>query len=58
MIDDDHDILLLVQILLNRHGFLVEQTLYGSEVFKKIKEFDPGLILLDVTLIDGNGIKL
>ena len=29
VIDDDPDILLLVHILLNRHGFLVEQTLYG-----------------------------
>ena len=55
VIDDNPEALLLVQILLDRHGFLVETVTHASLLEKKIKQFDPGLVIIDVNLQDGDG---
>ena len=55
VVDDDEDVLLLIRILLDRHGFLVELLSSSTFIQKKIREFEPGLIILDVNLQDGDG---
>jgi DNA-binding response OmpR family regulator len=55
VVDDNPETLLLVQILLDRHGFLVESVTHASLLEKKIKQFDPGLLIIDVNLQDGDG---
>jgi DNA-binding response OmpR family regulator len=55
VVDDNPETLLLVQILLDRYGFLVESVTHASLLEKKIKQFDPGLLIIDVNLQDGDG---
>lgn len=55
VLDDNFETLLLVRVLLSRYGYLVESVTYASELEKKIKQFDPGLLIIDVNLEDGDG---
>ncbi|GAC1386674.1 MAG: hypothetical protein NVSMB45_16350 [Ginsengibacter sp.] len=55
VVDDDEDILLVVKILLERYGFLVEAVSKGGTIDENIKKFEPGLILLDINLPDVDG---
>ena len=58
-VDDDVDILEMLKILLNMFGYDVQATLRGQEVFDRITQVRPDLILMDVTLsgIDGRDIS-
>jgi DNA-binding response OmpR family regulator len=53
IVEDDKDILDAIQIILERENFVVATTTKGEETYRKIKSFDPDLIVLDV-LISGN----
>lgn len=55
VLDDNSEVLLLIEILLDRYGFLVETVTHASLLEKKIKQFDPGLLIIDVNLVDGDG---
>jgi DNA-binding response OmpR family regulator len=58
VVDDDRDILEVIQIILEDQGYDVHITPDGNIVERKIKEFSPDLILLDIWLagIDGQDI--
>ena len=58
VVDDDMDILFVIRVLLERHGFLVEQENHGERVISKVKKFEPGLILLDINLPGINGDEI
>ncbi len=58
VIDDDPDILLAVQLVLESGGYASETTVNGDETFKKITNYKPDLILLDVLLSGHDGRKL
>ena len=55
VIDDDTDLLDVTSALLTRKGFEVETNTNWEDALRKIKTFEPQLILLDVFLngIDG-----
>ncbi len=55
VVDDDTFILDALQELLNYSGYDVDTTPKGDEVFSKIEEYHPDLILLDIMLSGRDG---
>jgi DNA-binding response OmpR family regulator len=55
IIDDDPDVRTLMDALMKKHGYEVDTASRGEEVFTKIKEFNPAVILLDVLLNGADG---
>jgi len=55
VVDDDDDILEIVTLLLSERGYEVRMLNHGKTIFDNIREFQPGLILMDVMLGDMDG---
>jgi DNA-binding response OmpR family regulator len=55
IIDDDPDALLLLQRILNKHGFAVDTAMHENEVYTQVAAQLPDLILLDVLLSGADG---
>jgi len=55
VIDDDPDIRTVLDILLKKQGHLVETASREDEVFNKVSQFQPDIILLDVLLSGADG---
>jgi DNA-binding response OmpR family regulator len=55
VLDDDPDILSLVETILNMNDFNVKGILKWEEIFSKLSEFKPDLVLLDVMLNGADG---
>jgi DNA-binding response OmpR family regulator len=53
VVDDNRDILQVVKIILENHGFEVLTTLKGEDTFSNTETFNPQLILMDVFLSSG-----
>ena len=58
LIDDDNLVCISLKKVLVKFGYDVEICMKGDEVFDKIKEFDPDIILLDIYLTTHNGLEL
>lgn len=58
MVDDDKKILTLVKTYLEREGFRVVTAGDGREALEAFREFQPGLIVLDVMLPELDGLAL
>ena len=58
VLDDNSETLFLVRVLLSRYGYLVESATHSSKLEKKIIQFDPGLLIIDVNLEDGDGREI
>jgi two-component system response regulator AtoC len=58
LIDDDNLVCVSLKKVLVKFGFDVEICMKGDEVFDKIKEYDPDIILLDIYLTTHNGLDL
>lgn len=58
LIDDDNLVCVSLKKVLVKFGYDVEICMKGDEVFDKIKEFDPDIILLDIYLTTHNGLEL
>ncbi len=58
VIDDNKDILELVTLIFERHGFEIATIQKGDEAFSRITSFCPQIILLDVFLggMDGRDL--
>lgn len=58
VVDDDDEVLETIQIILEIGGYDVEPLNDAEQIFERIEEFEPDLILLDVVLgkIDGRVI--
>lgn len=58
VVDDDLDILSVVTISLKDKGYEVEGTLNGDETIKRVEEFKPDLIIMDIYLSGTNGKEI
>ncbi|HUS02347.1 MAG TPA: response regulator [Chitinophagaceae bacterium] len=58
VVDDDIDILEVLQIAFEAKGYEVFILSDGKEISENIKQFSPGIILLDVFLGDTNGVTI
>lgn len=58
IVEDEVDVSAVIQSFLGKKGFLVFATTSGMEALSLIKTFEPDLILLDMTLLDVNGIDV
>jgi DNA-binding response OmpR family regulator len=59
VVDDDHDILYVMKLLLSNHGFDVKVSMKGEETYEMTEKYSPDLIILDVWLgsgLDGRDI--
>lgn len=58
VVDDDHDIQLLLRLELEAEGYLVETADDGFEALEQIERVDPAVVLLDVMMpnLDGWGV--
>jgi two-component system, OmpR family, response regulator VicR len=54
-IEDDPEMIDLIRLILNRHGFVVHGASNGEEGLKMIQEEHPDLILLDLMMPDMDG---
>ena len=55
VLDDDLDILVVVQLLFKLKGFNVMAISQWEEIYEKVENFQPDLILLDVLLSGNDG---
>lgn len=58
VVDDDPDIRRLVETVLQREGFLVDSASNAAEFFRKVNNFKPDLIILDLQLPDDDGFGI
>ncbi|MEO6894589.1 MAG: response regulator [Ginsengibacter sp.] len=58
VVDDDLDILSLVQTILSMNNFDVEAISRWEEIYTKMSEFKPNLVLLDVMLGGADGREI
>jgi DNA-binding response OmpR family regulator len=58
VVDDDADILTLVKLTLNINGFEVEALSRWEHIDSTINNYNPDLILLDVSLGDADGREI
>ena len=58
VVDDDESILDAVSLLLSDYGYEVLSIFKGEEIYEKIKEFHPDLILLDVLMSGKDGREI
>lgn len=58
MIDDDYDLLTVTQKLLKRRGFQTEVCSDWDEARKKIRDFNPNLVVIDVFLENSDGLDI
>ncbi|RYY35823.1 MAG: response regulator [Sphingobacteriaceae bacterium] len=57
-VDDNEDILEIIQLVLEDCGYQVITLTNGHNLFEKIREHNPDLILLDIMLGDMDGREL
>ncbi len=55
LIDDDKDLLLLLEMVLKKHGYKVVVSDDGSNITSIIEKEDPDLVFLDIMLPSKNG---
>ena len=58
VVDDDQDVLFLVQHILESRGFDVHTHSSGLKVPEVVMNYNPNLILLDVSLPEKSGIEI
>lgn len=57
VVEDDHDLNKAYCIILKHEGHEVEQAYDGKEALKKVKDFEPELILLDLLMPIMGGLE-
>jgi len=55
VIDDDPDVRTVLELVMKKEGFAVQTASKKEEVFEKLQQFHPQVILLDVLLSGADG---
>jgi len=60
IVDDEHDIVVILKMALEKEGYEVVEAFDGVEALQKVKETNPDLILLDIMMpkMDGHSVNL
>ncbi len=58
VVDDDPDTVTLVKTILKRNGYGVQTALNGLEVFSRLEEQKPDLIILDIMMPQMDGMAV
>ena len=58
IVDDERNICELIGHILKEKGYKIEIAHNGVECLKKVKSFDPDLILLDVNMPQADGLQV
>jgi CheY-like chemotaxis protein len=58
IIDDDPDVRTVMNVLMKKHGYIVETASHREEALQKLHEFQPTVVLLDVLLSGTDGREL
>src|SRR3954468_17142636 len=58
IIDDERPILLTLEALLGRHGYVADTAANASYGLRRLKETSPAVVLLDLQLPDADGLEM
>ena len=58
IVDDEPNIVISLEFLMKREGFLVSVAVDGEEALKKIPEIQPDLVLLDIMMPKQSGFEV
>ena len=58
VIDDERDTVVTLMTLLRDEGHEVEGLYRAQDAMRKVKEFDPDVVLVDIALPDGSGYSI
>lgn len=58
IVDDDTDLLDMVSMALSQYGFDISTLTSGAPLYKKVENFQPDIVLMDIFLGDADGRAL
>lgn len=58
VVDDEPNIVLAIEFLLQREGFLVQKAYNGIEALEAVASFQPDIVLLDVMMPEMDGFEV
>jgi len=58
IVDDDHELVTIVRVILEQKGFNVRYAYNGPQLFAGLDEHKPDLIILDIMMPDMDGLEV
>jgi DNA-binding response OmpR family regulator len=58
LVDDNRDLVTVVKVALENKGYSVQSAYNASELFARLKEYKPDLIVLDVMMPQMDGLEV
>ncbi|MCK9484707.1 MAG: response regulator [Candidatus Marinimicrobia bacterium] len=58
IVDDEQEVAELLEELLTQFGYATAMAFTKAEAVDRLKDFSPGIVLLDIRLPDGDGISI
>ena len=58
IVDDDHELVTIVRVILEQKGFNVRCAYNGPQLFADLDEYKPDLIILDIMMPEMDGLEV